>query len=95
MTTTIHPYSDARRLSFKRRVLSSRLFHLEQEIETVLDEIAQLSRLGHYEEADRVELHLVDLTREALNHRSALEDRTPLVDVLAPRLASLAWGAAS
>ncbi|WLT32765.1 hypothetical protein [Geothrix sp. PMB-07] len=89
--TSITAYGEARQESFRRRVLQARLARLEQEMDALLGDIALLNRLCLLEATDRLEERLTSMTREALRHRVALEGRTPLVEVLAPRLAEMVW----
>lgn len=87
MNTNISSYSEARQAGFRRRVLQARLHRLEEEITILLGDIALLECLGLPDAAEMIEVRLETLTREALRHRRALEDRTPLAEVVSPRIA--------
>ncbi len=84
-------YGQIRQESFRRRVLQSRLAHLEGEVEHLLTDIALLNRLCLIDAADRLEQRLTVVVREALRHREALDAKNSLVEVLAPSLCGMAW----
>jgi len=89
MTTTY--YSQARQDSFQRRVIQARLTYLEAEADELLADLALLNQLCLIDAADRLEARLTVVTREALQHRAALDKRIGFLEAVAPRLAGMAW----
>lgn len=84
-TQAITIYGEARQNQFRRQALTARLNRLEAQIEGL---VARIKVAGEAE-AVALENQVVDLAREALRHRRALEvdHRMTLVEVVAPRLA--------
>lgn len=69
----IVPMTEERRTDLRRRVLEARLRHLEQEAEILVADYALVERLGLPDAAEAIDARLVEMAREALRHRLALE----------------------